>query len=84
MGHGIHQSLAADQGYLMSDTPLTLAKLHLCLQKCLLSGTADSQNDAKVRRYLLAGKEDMLNTVVRQVVSQFETQFHDQAGRNQG
>ena len=26
MGHGIHQVLAAEQGYLMSDTPLTLAE----------------------------------------------------------
>ena len=28
MGHGIHQVLAAEQGYLMSDTPLTLAKVN--------------------------------------------------------
>ena len=26
MGHGVHQVLAGDQGYLMSDTPLTLAE----------------------------------------------------------
>ena len=26
LGHGIHQVLAADQGYLLADTPLTLAE----------------------------------------------------------
>ena len=81
MGHGIHQSLAADQGYLMSDTPLTLAETASVFAEMLtFRHLLDSQDDAKVRRYLLAGKvEDMLNTVVRQVAfHNFETQFHDQ------
>ena len=81
MGHGIHQSLAADQGYLMSDTPLTLAETASVFAEMLtFRHLLDSQDDAKARRYLLAGKvEDMLNTVVRQVAfHNFETQFHDQ------
>ena len=80
MGHGIHQSLAADQGYLMSDTPLTLAETASVFAEMLaFRHLLDSQDDAKARRYLLAGKvEDMLNTVVRQVAfHNFETQFHD-------
>ena len=81
MGHGIHQSLAADQGYLMSDTPLTLAETASVFAEMLtFRHLLDSQDDAKARRYLLAGKvEDMLNTVVRQVAfHNFETEFHDQ------
>ena len=81
MGHGIHQSLASDQGYLMSDTPLTLAETASVFAEMLtFRHLLDSQDDAKARRYLLAGKvEDMLNTVVRQVAfHNFETQFHDQ------
>ena len=80
MGHGIHQSLAADRGYLMSDTPLTLAETASVFAEMLtFRQLLDSQDDARSRRYLLAGKvEDMLNTVVRQVAfHNFETQFHD-------
>ena len=80
MGHGIHQSLAAGQGYLMSDTPLTLAETASVFAEMLtFRHLLASQGDARARRYLLAGKvEDMLNTVVRQVAfHNFETQFHD-------
>ena len=80
MGHGIHQSLAADQGYLMSDTPLTLAETASVFAEMLaFRHLLDGQKNADARRYLLAGKvEDMLNTVVRQVAfHNFETQFHD-------
>jgi len=80
MGHGVHQSLAADKGYLMSDTPLTLAETASVFAEMLaFRQLLDSQDDATARRFLLAGKvEDMLNTVVRQVAfHNFETQFHD-------
>ena len=79
MGHGIHQSLAAHKGYLMSDTPLTLAETASVFAEMLtFRHLLDSQDDAASRRFLLAGKvEDMLNTVVRQVAfHNFETQFH--------
>ena len=79
MGHGIHQVLAAEQGALMADTPLTLAETAsvfaemLTFQRLL----ADAPNEA-ARRFMLAGKiEDMLNTVVRQIAfHNFEVAFH--------
>ena len=80
MGHGVHQVLAAHNGYLMSDTPLTLAETasvfsEMLAFRMLLDGTDKPEN----RRFLLAGKvEDMLNTVVRQIAfHNFETTFHD-------
>ena len=80
MGHGIHQVLAADKGYLMSDTPLTLAETASVFAEMLAfrSLVDKAPNDAS-RRFLLAGKvEDMLNTVVRQIAfHNFETAFHD-------
>jgi len=80
MGHGVHQSLAADKGYLMADTPLTLAETASVFAEMLaFRHLLDSQDNAASRRFLLAGKvEDMLNTVVRQVAfHNFETKFHD-------
>lgn len=80
MGHGIHQCLAADKGYLMSDTPLTLAETASVFAEMLaFRQLVDSTEDPQVRRVLLAGKvEDMLNTVVRQIAfHNFETRFHD-------
>lgn len=84
MGHGIHQRLAADRGYLMSDTPLTLAETASVFAEMLIfRRLVDSTDDPAIRQRLLAGKvEDMLNTVVRQVAfHNFETRFHD-ARRN--
>ena len=82
MGHGIHQVLAADQGYLMSDTPLTLAETASVFAEMLaFRQLVDSQTNAESRRLLLAGKvEDMLNTVVRQIAfHNFETELHQAA-----
>ena len=84
MGHGIHQRLAADRGYLMSDTPLTLAETASVFAEMLaFRRLVDSADNPAIRRRLLAGKvEDMLNTVVRQIAfHNFETRFHD-ARRN--
>ena len=80
LGHGVHQVLAADQGELLANTPLTLAETAsvfgemLTFQK-LLKG-ARSQAERKV---LLAGKvEDMINTVVRQIAFyDFECKLHE-------
>ena len=85
MGHGIHQRLAANQGYLMSDTPLTLAETASVFAEMLaFRRLVDGTEDPAVRRRLLAGKvEDMLNTVVRQIAfHNFETRIHD--ARRQG
>ncbi len=80
MGHGVHQVLAAHNGYLMSDTPLTLAETASVFAEMLAFRVLlDSTDKPENRRFLLAGKvEDMLNTVVRQIAfHNFETTFHD-------
>jgi oligoendopeptidase F len=80
LGHGVHQVLAADQGYLMSGTPLTLAETASVFGEMLtFRSVLDAETDPRRRRALLAGKvEDMLNTVVRQIAFyRFETLVHD-------
>lgn len=79
LGHGVHQVLAAKQGALMADTPLTLAETAsvfgemLTFRKLLADTT-----DPKRRKAMIAGKvEDMLNTVVRQIAFYtFERRIH--------
>lgn len=80
LGHGVHQLLAAKQGYLMSSTPLTLAETASVFGEMLtFRALLDGETDPRRRRVLLAGKvEDMLNTVVRQIAFyQFEARLHD-------
>jgi oligoendopeptidase F len=79
LGHGVHQVLAAKQGYLMSGTPLTLAETASVFGEMLtFRSLLDAETDPKLRRIMLAQKvEDMLNTVVRQIAFyQFETKIH--------
>jgi oligoendopeptidase F len=79
LGHGVHQVLAARQGALMADTPLTLAETAsvfgemLTFRKLL----ADTK-DPKRRKAMIAGKvEDMINTVARQTAFYtFERKLH--------
>ncbi len=79
LGHGVHQVLAADQGELLSGTPLTLAETAsvfgemLTFRKLLANATGEQ------RKVLLAGKvEDMINTVVRQIAFyDFECKLHE-------
>ena len=81
LGHGVHQVLAAEQGYLMSGTPLTLAETASVFGEMLtFQSLLDAETDAGRRRLMLAGKvEDMLNTVVRQIAFyRFETLLHDE------
>ena len=81
LGHGVHQVLAAPQGALMADTPLTLAETASVFGEMLtFRALLKQETDAKCRRVLLAGKvEDMLNTVVRQIAfHEFETRLHDE------
>jgi len=85
LGHGVHQVLAARQGYLMSSTPLTLAETASVFGEMLtFRALLDAETDPARRRFMLAGKvEDMLNTVVRQVAFyRFESLLHDE--RKQG
>jgi oligoendopeptidase F len=81
LGHGVHQVLAGGQGYLMADTPLTLAETasvfgEMLTFRALLAG----ESDPRRRRIMLARKvEDMLNTVVRQIAfATFEERVHDE------
>ncbi len=80
LGHGVHQVLAADQGALLADTPLTLAETASVFGEMLtFRAMLDAAKDDPVRRrVLLAGKvEDMLNTVVRQIAfHSFEARVH--------
>ena len=85
LGHGVHQVLAANQGELLSSTPLTLAETasvfgEMLTFRKLLAATKTQ----KERKVLLAGKvEDMINTVVRQIAFyDFECKLH--AARAEG
>ena len=85
LGHGVHQVLAADQGHLMADTPLTLAETASVFGEMLtFQAMLKQTRDVKARRAMLAGKvEDMLNTVVRQIAFyEFEKRIH--AERREG
>ncbi len=79
LGHGVHQVLAAEQGYLRGSTPLILAETASVFGEMLTFRTLlDAETDPARRRVMLAAKvEDMLNTVVRQVAFyQFELRVH--------
>lgn len=85
LGHGVHQVLAADQGELLADTPLTLAETASVFGEMLtFRKLLDKAPDQAARKRLLAGKvEDMINTVVRQIAFyDFECRLH--AARAEG
>ncbi|MEQ8227142.1 MAG: M3 family oligoendopeptidase [Rhodospirillales bacterium] len=86
LGHGVHQVLAAPQGNLLADTPLTLAETASVFGEMLtFRAMLDAETDPQRRRVLLAGKvEDMVNTVVRQVAfHMFETKVHDERAQGE-
>ena len=79
LGHGVHQVLAAGQGLLMAQTPLTLAETASVFGEMLTFKAMLGKSDtAAERKAMLAGKvEDMLNTVVRQIAFYtFERRVH--------
>lgn len=79
LGHGIHQVLAAEQGALMAQTPLTLAETASVFGEMLTFRLLLAQTeDPGTRKALLASKvEDMINTVVRQIAFySFERRLH--------
>ena len=85
LGHGVHQVLAAEQGELLSSTPLTLAETASVFGEMLtFRKLLDGAKTKEERKVLLAGKvEDMINTVVRQIAFyDFECKLH--AARAQG
>lgn len=80
LGHGVHQRLAADQGEMLSSTPLTLAETASVFGEMLTFRKMLEKAETKeARKILLAGKvEDMINTVVRQIAFyDFECKLHD-------
>ncbi|MCK8783464.1 M3 family oligoendopeptidase [Roseomonas sp. NAR14] len=86
LGHGVHQILAAKQGYLMSGTPLTLAETASVFGEMLtFRAVLDAETDPRRRRAMLAAKvEDMLNTVVRQIAFyRFETILHGERAKGE-
>jgi oligoendopeptidase F len=81
LGHGVHQLLANGQGYLMADTPLTLAETASVFGEMLtFRALLARESDPSRRKLMLASKvEDMLNTVVRQIAFvTFEQKVHDE------
>lgn len=85
LGHGVHQVLAAEQGEMLSSTPLTLAETASVFGEMLtFRKLLDSAETQEQRKILLAGKvEDMINTVVRQIAFyDFECKLH--AARAEG
>ncbi len=79
LGHGVHQVLAAGQGALMCQTPLTLAETASVFGEMLtFRALLDKTTDRRQRKAMLAQKvEDMINTVVRQIAFyEFERRLH--------
>ncbi|WP_372884188.1 M3 family oligoendopeptidase [Shimia sp.] len=80
LGHGVHQVLAAEQGEMLSSTPLTLAETASVFGEMLtFRKMLDAAKTREQRKILLAGKvEDMINTVVRQIAFyDFECKLHE-------
>ncbi len=85
LGHGVHQRLAAAQGPILANTPLTLAETASVFGEMLtFRSLLDKTTDPRQRFALLSSKvEDMLNTVVRQIAFySFERKVH--TARRQG
>jgi len=85
LGHGIHQTLSAKQGYFLADTPLTIAETASVFGEMLAFRSLLKQetNPLKKRQLLASKIEDMINTAVRQIAFyDFEQQVHNK--RRQG
>lgn len=79
LGHGVHQVLAGEQGYLLSQTPLTLAETASVFGEMLtFRSLLQTMDDPRSRKAMLASKvEDMINTAVRQIAFYtFERKIH--------
>lgn len=79
LGHGLHQYLARDVGYLQCDTPLTTAETASVFGEMLtFRRLLELYPQPKVKLALLCSKiEDAFATVFRQVVlTRFEQQAH--------
>lgn len=86
LGHGVHQILAGKQGYLLADTPLTLAEtasifgerltFEMLLKRC---STKEAKRDLLFRKL-----DDQVNSVMRQIAFyEFERRFHDERAKGE-
>lgn len=81
LGHGIHMYLAKDQGYFMSDTPLTLAETASIFGEQLTFRYMLKNEGSREKKIALLTStiEDKLNTVVRQIAFlEFEKRVHEE------
>ena len=86
LGHGVHQSLAAEQGLFEQDTPLTTAETASVFGEMLVfRRLMEAETEPAARLALLCGKlEDAFATVFRQVcMTRFEDGLH-RARRGEG
>ncbi|MBI3783546.1 MAG: M3 family oligoendopeptidase [Deltaproteobacteria bacterium] len=86
LGHGVHQYLSRQQGYLQADTPLTTAETASVFGEMLVfEHLLREVAEPKQRLALLCNKiEDTIATVFRQIcLTRFEQKLH-QARREQG
>jgi oligoendopeptidase F len=86
LGHGLHQTLARDQGVFHQDTPLTVAETaSVFAEEVVFGRLLDQTEDPASRLGLLAeAVEGQIATVFRQIaMNQFEDQVHT-ARRGEG
>jgi oligoendopeptidase F len=86
LGHGLHQYLSRDVGYMQCDTPLTTAETASVFGEMLtFQQLLRLNSEPRVRLALLCGKiEDSFATVFRQIVlTRFEQALH-RARREEG
>ncbi len=80
LGHGIHQYLAREQGYLQQSTPLTTAEMASVFGEMLLFDKLVKEvDDPETKLVLVANKvQDDFATVFRQVImTKFELLLHE-------
>lgn len=81
LGHGVHQFLAAEQGYYNSDTPLVLAETASVFAEFLVfNSQLERIQDSSQRRAFICQKiESIFATVFRQIaMNRFEDKMHTQ------
>ena len=86
LGHGVHQYLAAEQGYYNSDTPLVLAETASVFAELLVfNSQLELLQDQDERNAFICQKlESIFATVFRQIsMNRFEDRVHN-ARREQG
>ena len=86
LGHGIHQVLAASQGYYNSDTPLVLAETASVFAELLVFSAQVELLDSKEERtaFICQKLESVIATVFRQTaMNRFEEKMHS-GRREQG